>query len=208
MPFSPKTLEEKPYNICIRCERLGKQCDGPNFFVMELPRLSEWCRIRKDYLHSNDPKWTNAYIAEQANMSKVSVDRFLSGNVEDIKMSTIARILQVLVDGSWGQYPCGMAGTDDNNRQELIQRAEKAEAECKRLQAEEQKKIDFLKEQIKFNEEQLKEKDKQLEERYAFIIANEKRKNRIIGILATALSVAVLIIIISLVINNTNLLIR
>lgn len=219
MPFSPKTLEAKPYNVCVTCERLGKHCDGPNFLAMELSRLSEWCRLRKDYLHKIDPKWTNAYIAEQATMSKVSVDRFISGNVDDIKMSTIARILKVLVNGTWGQYPCDMPGNDVTeyvDNPDLLERLHKAEKECDHLRSmlnsmtadhkaelsaahlQDEHRIDYLKEQIKFKEDQMKAKDKLLEENYEFI----RRKNRIIRNLTVALTIAVSIIILALVIDR------
>ena len=220
MPFSPKTLEEKPYNVCVNCERLGKHCDGPNFLAMELPRISEWCRLRKNYLHNIDPKWTNAYIAEQAAMSKVSVDRFLSGNVDDLKMSTIARILKVLVNGTWGQYPCDMPGNEKEyvDNPDLLERLNKAETECEQLRStlnsmtaehktelaaahlQEEHRIDYLKEQIKFKEDQMIQKDKLLQERYDFL----KRKDRIIRNLVIALSIAVSIIILALVIDKLN----
>lgn len=119
MPFSPQSIEEKPYNQCLNCRYIGKHCDGPNFLAMSMPRICEWCRLRKEYLHAQNPKWTNAYVAELAQISKISVDRFLSGAVDDIKLSTIAKIVRVLVTkaevtvGSWGKYPCAMAALSD-----------------------------------------------------------------------------------------------
>ena len=195
MPFSPQTLEEKPYNMCVKCTHIGKRCDGPNFLAMNMPRLCEWSRLRKDYLHSLDPKWTNAYIAEQASVSKVSVDRFLSGNVDDIKMSTIARIIKVLVNGSWGQYPCAMAADNlepiyvDNPA--LVERCERLQADLDAARADDRQKIDFLKGQIKFKEEQMAGKDKLLAESYGFI----KKKDRAIIALSILLGIAVVIIL-------------
>lgn len=112
MPFSPKSIEENPYNQCIYCIDIGKLCDGPDFLALSIRGMSAWCRLRKDYLHALDSKWTNAYVAELAHVAKISVDRFLAGKIEDIKLSTIARIIQVLVtqseatDGAWGKHPC------------------------------------------------------------------------------------------------------
>lgn len=207
MPFSPQTLEEKPYNLCLNCAHIGKKCDGPNFLAMEMPRLCEWCRLRKEYLHGKDLKWTNAFIAEQSGLSKVSVDRFLSGNVDDIKISTIAKILKVLVNGSWGQYPCVMAANSEKenvfvDNPILIEKADNAIAQCRKLQedlatmkaehkdelaaakADEQRRLNFLKDQIA-------SKDKLLAERYDFL----KRKDKIILCLAVLLGVAVLTVI-------------
>lgn len=204
MPFSPQTLEEKPYNRCITCSSIGIHCDGPNFLAMEMPRLSEWCRLRKDYLHSLAPKWTNAYIAEQAGVSKVSIDRFLSGNVEDIKISTVARILKVLVNGSWGQYPCAMAADEKEpvymDNPMLVERCERLQADLEAVRADDRQKVDFLKDQLKFNEDQLAEKDKLLRERYDFL----KRKDRAIIALSIFLGVAVVLILAALIVDFLN----
>ena len=214
MPFSQKTLEEKPYNVCVTCNRLGVHCDGPNFFAMEMQRLSEWCRIRKDYLHRLDPKWTNAYIADQAGVSKVSVDRFIAGTIEDIKMSTIARILRVLVNGTWGKYPCAMSDAEKEivftENPALVERAEKAEKECDRLQgalssAKEkvvylEDRVEYLKGQISFKETQMKEKDAVIHDNYDFF----RRKNRIIAFLSTALSFALAVIVCALLVDKYN----
>ena len=230
MPFSPKSIEEKPYNMCVNCAHIGKNCDGPNFLAMEMPRLCEWCRLRKDYLHNLDSKWTNAYIAEQSGISKVSVDRFLSGNVDDLKISTISRILKVLVNGSWGQYPCAMAGEQEKevvykDNPELVATAENAIAQCKKLQAtldninaehkadlaaahsDDRKKIDYLmerieylKEQIKFKESQMATKDNLVNEYNEHV----KRKNRVITILSILVAICVLVIIAFLVADVLN----
>ena len=114
MSFSSPVTPDKPYNRCIDCEHIGQKCDGPDFLAMEMPRLCEWARLRKDFLHKQDHKWTNSYIAQQADMSLTTVNRFFSGDLEDLKFSTAARILRILINGTWGQYPCSMAaGVDD-----------------------------------------------------------------------------------------------
>ena len=204
MPFSPQTLEEKPYNLCVACTHIGKRCDGPNFLAMEMPRLCEWCRLRKDYLHRLDPKWTNAYIAKQADVSKVSIDRFFSGNIDDIKTSTIARILKVLVDGTWGQYPCTMVADEKEPvyipDPALIERCDRLQADLDAARADDRRKIDFLKDQIMSQEEQMTGKDKLLAERYGFI----KRKDRAIVTLSIFLGVAVVLIIAALIVDLLN----
>ena len=170
MPFSPHTLEEKPYNRCLNCENIGKHCDGPNFLAMSTERRCEWMRLRKEYLHSLEPdKWTNAYIAEVSGVSKVTVARVFSGDTKDIRLSTIGCIIKVLVNGSWGQYPCAMAATADLDRPALLQRAEVAEAECARLresQASDQRKVAHLLKETDFLERQLRHKD-----RYILVLA-------------------------------------
>lgn len=101
MPFSPETFAEKPYNKCITCEHLGVRCDGPNFLAMSIERWCEWCRLRKLYLNVS-----SAEIADRAGVSKISVDRVMSGNCGDVRVSTMQLITKALVNGSWGQYPC------------------------------------------------------------------------------------------------------
>lgn len=164
MPFSPHTLEEKPYNRCLNCENIGKHCDGPNFLAMSTERRCEWMRLRKEYLHSLEPdKWTNAYIAEVSGVSKVTVARVFSGDTKDIRLSTIGCIIKVLVNGSWGQYPCAMAASADLDRPALLQRAEVAEAECARMreaQASDQRKVAHLIKETDFLEGQLRHKDR------------------------------------------------
>lgn len=207
MPFSAKSIEEKPYNMCLNCNHIGKKCDGPNFLAMSTDRWCEWCKLRKQYLG-----WTSAQVAEKADVSEITVNRVMSGNVKDLRISSMQAITRALVNGSWGQYPCALAEIGDVqtvyvDNPLLVERAEHAMHECQRLQealdaarADDQRKIDFLKEQVKFKEDQLKEKDKLLDERYSFI----KRKDNIIAILAVALSLALLVIIVALIIDRTN----
>lgn len=113
--------EEKPYDRCITCEKLGTRCDGPNFLAMTIERWCEWCRLRKEYLHI-----TNAYIAEAADVSKVTVDRIIAGSTTDIRTSTMQAVTRVLVNGTWGQYPCA----DPNPEQEKADPNPALETRC------------------------------------------------------------------------------
>lgn len=166
MPFSPQSLEEKPYNLCLNCVHIGKRCDGPNFLAMDVERWCEWCKLRKRYLG-----WTADYVAERANVSKISVDRIMTGNVKDLRISTMQAVTRILVNGSWGQYPCAMAANDAEatSAECLKLHAEidrlKAEhkAELEALRSDHERKVSFLKEQVKFKEEQMIAKDRLLE---------------------------------------------
>lgn len=93
--------EDKPYNRCIKCERLGTQCDGPNFIAMAPDQIVEWIRIRKEWLG-----WTNSMLAEHSDTPKGTIDRILAGGHADFKVSTIAPIIKALVGGSFGKSPC------------------------------------------------------------------------------------------------------
>ncbi len=197
MPFSQETLNEKPYNACIRCAHIGITCDGPNFMAMTPERLSEWCRLRKEHLNALEHnKWSNAYIAETASLSKTSVDRFLSGRTDDGKMSTVAPILKTLVNGSWGQYPC--AGYSNVN--DMSGECERLRAELEKTSTDSQKTIRFLRDQIVFKEDQMKAKDRLLSERYDFL----KRKDRVISVLSILLGVFVVLFILAITIDFMN----
>lgn len=153
MAFSPKNQEAKAYNTCIDCTQFGKFCDGPNFLTMDMNRLCEWSRLRKDYLHGLDSKWTNSYISEQSGISKVTIDRFLSGKVDDLKFSTISSIIRVLVDGTWGQYPCSLAAGNEApppaDTSALIERNKYLAEDVERLKREAVNQRTFLADQIK-----------------------------------------------------------
>ena len=184
MPFPRPNPGEKPYNRCIDCEYIGQICDGPDFLAMDIHRLCEWSRLRKDYLHRHDAKWTNAHIAERADMSLTTVNRFFAGDIEDLKFSTAARIIRVLVNGTWGQYPCTMAAGENST--------ETIEAERDRLReqlAEEKSRTAYLMEQDRFKDKLIAERDE---------LADKQRRD--MHILAALLGVCVVAIIGALVV--------
>ena len=165
MPFSPETLEEKPYNICISCPRIGQTCDGPNFLAMSVERWCEWCRLRRDHL-----KWKNQTIAEKAKVSKVSVDRIMNNDVKDLRITTMQAVTKALVNGTWGQSPCVLV---TETEKEIYVDNPVIIAQCQQLQntldtlsadykielaavrEEAQKKIDFLREQVSIKDRQI-----------------------------------------------------
>lgn len=158
MPFSPETLEEKPYNICISCSKLGQSCDGPNFLAMSVERWCEWCHLRRDFL-----QWKNQTIADKAGVSKVSIDRIMAGDVKDLRITTMQAVTKALVNGSWGQSPCVLV---TESEKEIYVDNPVIIAQCQNLQntldtltaeygtelayvrEEAQKKIAFLRDQI------------------------------------------------------------
>lgn len=191
MPFSPKTLEEKPYNLCLNCIQIGKNCDGPNFLAMDTERWCEWCHLRKDYLG-----WTNAHVAELAGISKVSIDRVMSGNVKDLRISTMQAITKALVNGTWGKHPCAGFSEPETvyvDNPAIVEQCKKLQEEIGTVRMTEQRKVDFLKEQITV-------KDNLIAEYNEFI----KRKNRVIRWLSILLGIAVVAIIAALVVDALN----
>lgn len=182
MPFSPGTLEEKPYNICISCPRIGHTCDGPNFLAMTVERWCEWCRLRRDFLN-----WKNATIAEKSGLSKISIDRIMAGDVKDLRITTMQAVSRALVNGVWGQSPCVLV---TESEKEIYVDNPAIVAQCQHLQntidhlsveykeelsavrEEAQRKITFLRDQIAFKERQMDAKDKQIEWLHSFITNN------------------------------------
>lgn len=185
-------MPEKSYSRCIECEHIGKKCGGPDFVVMEAQKLSDWCRKRKEFLHKSDPKWTNAYVSQQTEVSLATVSRFFSGDIDDIKLSTAARIIRLLVNGTWGQYPCVMFGNEAADPS--------AEVECRHLRElldSERSKTAYLKEQVAFKEKQMLAKDKMIEERDTFT----DKQQRDIRILSALLGICVTIIAAALIVD-------
>lgn len=207
MPFSLPVYEEKPYNRCIDCIHIGVKCDGPDFLAMEIPRLCEWSRLRKDYLHRKDPKWTNAYISEKSGVSETTVGRFFSGKLEDLNFSTAARILRVLVNGTWGQYPCAMAAAAEQEyadnpaiveqckqlQDALEKQAAEHKADIATVRAEAQETISLLKGGVAT-------RDALLAERYDLI----KQRNKTVAWLSVLLGAAILVILGALIVDGLN----
>ncbi len=165
MPFSPETLEEKPYNICISCSRIGQSCDGPNFLAMSVERWCEWCRLRRDYLG-----WRNSTIAEKSGVSKISVDRIMAGDVKDLRITTMQAVTKALVNGTWGQSPCVLVTETEKEiyvdnpviiaqcqhlQDKMDKLSEEYKAEVVAIREEAQKKIDFLRDQIVIKDKQI-----------------------------------------------------
>ena len=166
MTFSPETLEEKPHNICISCPKIGKICDGPNFLAMTVERWCEWCHLRRDYL-----KWRNSTVAEKAGVSKISVDRIMSGDAKDLRITTMQAVTKALVNGVWGQSPCILV---TETEKEIYVDNPVIVAQCQHLQntldtlsEEHRKDLAFIREEaqmkIDFLRDQITIKDKQIE---------------------------------------------
>lgn len=158
MPFSTETLEEKPYNICISCPRIGQTCDGPNFLAMSVYRWCEWCHLRRDYLG-----WKNSTLSEKSGVSKISIDRIMAGDVKDLRITTMQAVTRALVNGTWGQAPCVLVTETEKEIyvdnpvivaqcQQLQNSLDTLSAEYKEnlaaVREEARQKIDFLKEQV------------------------------------------------------------
>lgn len=203
MPYSPETIAVKPYNKCIKCDYLGVKCDGPNVIAMSKERFCEWCRQLKE-----ERGWSNAKLAEVAEISKATIDKMMSGRVAGLNGETISTVACALIygyacpDGNWGQFPCAMVAPDITP--DGCPKCEEFRKQLETQSTSDRGKIDFLKKQLAFAENQIlakdaqiQSKDERLAERKDFIY----RKDRIIAILGALLGLCVLIIIGALVVD-------
>lgn len=101
----PTPATEKPYNRCLVCDhRRARRCDGPRTSAMAFPRWCEFMRLMKEVNHL-----TNAQIAERSDVSIKTIERIMSGKIDqDIYRDTARRIEDVII-GSSNQYPCYLA---------------------------------------------------------------------------------------------------
>lgn len=165
MPFSPETLEQKPHNICVSCPKIGQTCDGPNFLAMPIERWCEWCKLRRDFLG-----WKNQKVANEARVSKISIDRIMMGDVKDLRITTMQSVTKALVNGSWGVSPCVLVTETEKeiyvdnpvivaqcqHLQNMIDNlSEEYKTELATVREDDRKKIDFLMEQIKIKDKQI-----------------------------------------------------
>lgn len=150
------TKEKKPYDRCLHCEKRGEKCDGPRTSAMA---LSRWCEFMRDMKEIN--KMTYAEISRISGVSLRTIEKILSGKLDQDIMRETARLIENAIIGSSNQYPCYMAFMEslppETKRAAEIE-AEMAElrkniallhesynAELVRVREEEQRKIDYLK---------------------------------------------------------------
>ena len=84
------------YNECVKCAKLGVECDGPNFFTLPAHDILEWCKARKAELHLSNDK-----IADLSGIPRGTVARIFAGSHEDFKFGTVQPILRVLIGGTY-----------------------------------------------------------------------------------------------------------
>ena len=137
------------FERCVDCEKMGKTCGGPDFYLMQADELIAWCKRRKEYL-----RLSNAKIAEAANMSRGTVDNLFANTHADFRYETIRPVLQVLISKTGVQDPCGATGDAEAARikeeYERLQREnEQLKKELERERAQHEQDKGYLREQLK-----------------------------------------------------------
>lgn len=113
------------YENCLKCDHLGKDCDGPNFIAMEPHQLADWCISRKEQF----PHLTFDKISDLTHVSKSTVNGFFNKKHEDYYYNNIRKIVELLLDGEWDDNPCAIP--PDTERAELMKKIEHLEETAK-----------------------------------------------------------------------------
>lgn len=172
------------YSECVRCPKLGKECDGPNFVAMPPQELIAWCKERKKHLGL-----TNAGLAELSGMSQGTIDSLLANTHPDFKFGTIRPILQVLVGGKWLGDPCAdPTGTADAQLKERV----------RQLEAE----INWRDDKIQHYAAEIDELKTLVRNTNARHAVSQNFMRKVITILAALLSVCLLVIIAALIVDR------
>ena len=91
----------KPYFRCLSCARFRKVCGGMPTRGMDLKNWCEYMRDVKEVAHL-----TNAYIAQEADVSIKTVERIMALNDEQDIMRATARRIELVVVGAVGKHIC------------------------------------------------------------------------------------------------------
>lgn len=91
----------KPYFRCLSCPRFRRICGGIPTRGMDLQNWCEYMRDVKDVAHL-----TNAYIAQEADVSIKTIERIMAINCEQDIMRATARRIELVVVGAVGKHIC------------------------------------------------------------------------------------------------------
>lgn len=165
------------FETCLKCEQLGKTCDGPNFLAMEPAELGNWCNEKR-----KENNWmTYDKIAADTGISKSTVYSFLHGEHSDYRLETVKRIVKYVTGGKWDDNPCG--NISNAEREQMKETIRKKEEEIQRHL----KSINFLKAQFDIEKQQID-----------FFQLQAKNRRRTIIVLGTFLFILMSLIIVQL----------
>lgn len=149
------------YEECVTCQRLGVDCDGPNFIALSSSDLIDWIKARKNHLGLSNLKF-----AELSNTPKGTIDRLLSHQNVDFKHETARALVKALI-GTYEGNPCpNLIEKDDSTESDAV------------IVLYQKNMIDQLKEQVDSNERIYKD------------VLAEKRKTIVILSIALGVAVA------------------
>ena len=97
----------KPYFRCLSCAKFRKDCGGIPTRGMNLEEWCEYIRDVKEIAHL-----TNAYIAEESDVSIKTIERIMAINIEQDIMRATARRIEMVVIGAVGKHICALDHDD------------------------------------------------------------------------------------------------
>lgn len=182
------------YEKCLNCNKIGNSCDGPNFMAMGTAELIEWCNNRRKQI----PGMTYERIMDLTGLSKGTVAGFFGGTHADYRIETIRPILKLLVGGEWDDNPC--ADPTASERAAYEERIRQLEAEIS-WRDDKIQHLSTMSDSLKAlvansNARATTDKD--------FLRSQIKSKNKVIAVLATSLTICLLVIIGALIIDRLN----
>ena len=171
------------YNECVKCSKLGVECDGPNFFTLPAHDILEWCKARKAELHLSNDK-----LADLSGIPRGTVARIFAGSHEDFKFGTVQPILRVLIGGTYHRESCPDPNGDSAAK---IQALEKNNESLRSV----------IKENKAAYDADLERERADADRREDYLKSHLKEKTKIIKVLSISLSCAVTIILAALIID-------
>ena len=91
----------KPYFRCLSCHKFRKVCGGIPTREMD---LKNWCEYMRDV--KDIARLTNAYIAQNADVSIKTIERIMAINDEQDIMRATARRIELVIIGPVGKHIC------------------------------------------------------------------------------------------------------
>lgn len=91
----------KPYFRCLSCQKFRKVCGGIPTRGMD---LQNWCEYMRDVKELS--RLTNAYIAQEAEVSIKTIERIMAINIDQDIMRATARKIELVIVGAVGKHIC------------------------------------------------------------------------------------------------------
>lgn len=91
----------KPYFRCLSCPKFRRICGGIPTREMD---LKNWCEYMRDV--KDIARLTNAYIAQNADVSVKTIERIMAINDEQDIMRATARRIELVIIGPVGKHIC------------------------------------------------------------------------------------------------------
>lgn len=168
-------IASRPSDLCLECPFLSVSCAGPEFFTMVSDRWMQWANARAKKLGL-----TRQDIADRSGIPIGTVQSVMSGRTRDARHSTMCAITTVLIGENNDLPPCHLAHliisgqlTVDESVQELEfelnelrekyrSLRERFDDRVAEVKADENKKVQYLREQLAEKDAELKHKEKRV----------------------------------------------